>query len=320
MRILLTASPGGAGHVFPLVPLAWALRCSGHEILLATAGHETALGPGAGLTTIDVAPGLDMNALIAATFRNADGSAREGLPRELAIALFATASREMLDGTRSCVDIWSPDVVIYESMHGAGAVAAAERGIPAVEHAIVWASPPGVLVSAMWPSLAGGAPHVPPVAAIGVAPPSLASVPDPGWSVRPVPYTGGAVVPADVLAPPEQPRVLLTMGSVVPRTGGLGLMRELVGALAHEPMEVLVALGEDPAQLGPLPASVRAHPWVPLTAALPQCAAIVHHGGAGTCLAALAAGVPQVIIPKAPTSSSMPTRSSRTRMCAAQYC
>jgi hypothetical protein len=75
---------------------------------------------------------------------------------------------------------------------------------PAVEHATAWASPPGALVSAMWPALAGAAPYVPPVAAIGIAPPSLASVPDPGWSVRPVPYTGGAVVPSDVLMPPEQ--------------------------------------------------------------------------------------------------------------------
>ena len=31
--------------------------------------------------------------------------------------------------------------MIYESMHGAGAVVAAQRGIPAVEHAVVWAAP-----------------------------------------------------------------------------------------------------------------------------------------------------------------------------------
>ena len=297
MRILLTVAPG-AGHLFPLVPLAWALRALGHEIVLATAGQGTVLGPRAGLTTVDVAPDVDMSELIAATLGGAGGSARTGLPRERAIALFTTISREMLDGTRRCVDIWSPDVVIYESMHGAGAVAAAERGIPAVEHAIVWAAPPGALVSAMWPALTGGAPYVPAIAAIGVAPPRLAPAPDPGWSVRPVPYTGGAVVPADVLAAPRRPRVLVTMGSVVPRTGGVGLLRELVDALAEESIEVLVALGEDPARLGPLPASVRAHPWVPLTAALPQCAAVVHHGGAGTCLAGLAAGVPQIILPQ----------------------
>lgn len=294
MRILLTVAPGGAGHLFPLVPLAWALRSSGHEVLLATAGQGTVLGPAAGLSTVDVAPGLDMGELIAATF----GDTPTGLPRERAVALFATTSREMLEGTRRCVDLWSPDVVIYESMQGAGAVVAAERGIPAVEHAIVWAAPPGALVSAMWPALTGGASPVPAVAAIGVAPPSLAPVPEPGWSVRPVPYTGGAVVPSDVLAAPRQPRVLVTMGSVVPRTGGVGLLRELVDTLAEEPVEVLVALGANPAELGPLPASVSAHPWIPLTAALPHCAVIVHHGGAGTCLAALAAGIPQVILPQ----------------------
>jgi UDP:flavonoid glycosyltransferase YjiC (YdhE family) len=114
-----------------------------------------------------------------------------------------------------------------------------------------------------------------------------------------VPYTGGAVVPDDVLAAPQNPRVLLTLGTVVSRNEGVGVVRELVDAIAQEPIEVLVALGGDPAQLGPLPDSVRAHPWLPLTVALPHCAAIVHHGGAGTCLAALAAGVPQVILPQA---------------------
>jgi EryCIII-like glycosyltransferase len=90
-------------------------------------------------------------------------------------------------------------------------------------------------------------------------------------------------------------------------------------ALAQEPMEDTVALGEDPAQLGPLPASVHAHPSVPLTAALPQCAAIVHHGGAGTCLAALTAGAPQVIIPQGADQFPTPIRSSRAdALCAAR--
>ena len=156
--------------------------------------------------------------------------------------LFTTVSREMLDGTRRCVDISSPDLVIYENMHGAGAVAAAEHGIPAVEHAIVWAAPPEAFVSAMWPALTGEAPHVPAVAAIGIAPPSLAPAPDPGWSIRPVPYTGGAVVPIDAGAT----RTTTCPGdrwapSVLPRTAGVGLLRELLGALAQEPVEVLVA-------------------------------------------------------------------------------
>lgn len=36
----------------------------------------------------------------------------------------------------------------------------------------------------------------------------------------------------------------------------------------------------------------------PLSSILPTCSAIVHHGGAGTALTALALGVPQLVIPQ----------------------
>lgn len=46
-----------------------------------------------------------------------------------------------------------------------------------------------------------------------------------------------------------------------------------------------------------LPPGVERFDYVPLGALLPRCAAIVHHGGIGTTAAALAAGIPQVIVP-----------------------
>jgi UDP:flavonoid glycosyltransferase YjiC (YdhE family) len=46
----------------------------------------------------------------------------------------------------------------------------------------------------------------------------------------------------------------------------------------------------------PLPANVRTVDWVPLPAVLTNCAGIVHHGGAGTTLAALHAGIPQMLV------------------------
>ena len=88
------------------------------------------------------------------------------------------------------------------------------------------------------------------------------------------------------------------MGSVVPRMGGMGTIRALVDALVGEPVDVLVALGIDPAELGTRPPSVHAYRWLPLTAALPHCSAVVHHGGAGTMLSALAFGVPQIVVPQ----------------------
>ena len=47
------------------------------------------------------------------------------------------------------------------------------------------------------------------------------------------------------------------------------------------------------------PASVHHADYVPLAALLPRCAALVHHGGVGTLAEALAAGVPQLVVPGA---------------------
>lgn len=297
--MLMVASPG-TGHVFPMVPLAWALRSAGHDVLLATTGDGVTVGPTAGLLTVDVAPGVDMAQVFRSTAQAMGGfgaTRSTAVSREQAVALFAEVSRVMLDGTRRCARTWRPDVVIYGALQGAGAVTAAELGIPGVEHVISPAAGSGELVAAMWSRLADSEP-VAPVAGIGIVPPSLAPSPSPGWAMRAVPYAGGAVVPDGVLEPPQRPRVLVTMGTVAPRMGGVGIVRELVDAVAEQPVEVLVALGSDPADLGTLPPSVHAYRWLPLTAALPQCAAVVHHGGAGTMICALAAGVPQVVVPQ----------------------
>lgn len=46
-----------------------------------------------------------------------------------------------------------------------------------------------------------------------------------------------------------------------------------------------------------LPAAVRHEPYAPFSSLLPRCAAIVHHGGIGTCAQGLAAGIPQLTMP-----------------------
>ena len=46
-----------------------------------------------------------------------------------------------------------------------------------------------------------------------------------------------------------------------------------------------------------LPANVHLAPWVNHTRLLPRCAAVVTAGGAATIVAALAAGVPLVVVP-----------------------
>src|SRR5262249_53944037 len=55
-----------------------------------------------------------------------------------------------------------------------------------------------------------------------------------------------------------------------------------------------------PEQLpAPLPPTIRHFNFIPFSQVLPQAAALVHHGGIGTSAQALAAGVPQVVMPLA---------------------
>ena len=48
-----------------------------------------------------------------------------------------------------------------------------------------------------------------------------------------------------------------------------------------------------------LPAGVQHFGFVPFSQILPKAAALVHHGGIGTCAQGLAAGVPQLVMPLA---------------------
>jgi rhamnosyltransferase subunit B len=58
-----------------------------------------------------------------------------------------------------------------------------------------------------------------------------------------------------------------------------------------------VLLTRYPAQLPLLPAHVHHETFAPLSALLPRCAALVHHGGVGTLAQGLAAGIPQLTMP-----------------------
>jgi UDP:flavonoid glycosyltransferase YjiC (YdhE family) len=60
----------------------------------------------------------------------------------------------------------------------------------------------------------------------------------------------------------------------------------------------------------PLPAGVRHFTYVPFSQVFPRAAAAVHHGGVGTTAQALAAGVPQLIMP---LSHDQPDNAARVR-------
>jgi MGT family glycosyltransferase len=60
---------------------------------------------------------------------------------------------------------------------------------------------------------------------------------------------------------------------------------------------VTVGRDGDPGQFGPQPRNVRIEQYIPLTLLFPRCDLVISHGGSNTMMAALAHGIPQVMVP-----------------------
>ena len=98
--------------------------------------------------------------------------------------------------------------------------------------------------------------------------------------------------------PDASPWVHVTASTVA--GSDAGLLRAAVRGLAGRSVEVIAtSAGEVPADLRPpaLPSNVHLTEWVNHARLLPRCSAVVTPGGAGTIVAALAAGVPLVVVP-----------------------
>ncbi|MEV7093511.1 glycosyltransferase [Amycolatopsis sp. NPDC051045] len=177
-----------------------------------------------------------------------------------------------------------PDLVV----HGWGvpevAVAARRAGIPALWHGF----------GRMFPSGIGferpdGGRH------LDICPPSLQ---DEAFlatadriALRPVPFAE----PGRFERPPA-PFTHLTLGTAF---GTPEVLTAAIRGLAALGGHVVVATGRvRPQELGSVPDHVTLHPWVPQAEVLPHAALVVHHGGSGTTLGALAAGVPQLVLPQ----------------------
>ena len=112
-------------------------------------------------------------------------------------------------------------------------------------------------------------------------------------------------VPAESRLPadwgdPAEPLVYVSYGSVAARQPEFAPMYEAtLRALADLPVRVLMTTGQglDPADLEPIPPNSHIEQWWPQEAAMGKAAAVVGHGGFGTTMASLSAGVPQVVLP-----------------------
>nr|BAM98962.1 putative rhamnosyltransferase [Streptosporangium amethystogenes] len=328
MRVLFTTTPG-LGHMFPVVSLAWALRASGHDILVAAAGrregHVQAMAD-AGLPVVEVLTVDKANRAFAAGVvawmknegRGMTGRrewprmagkelARNGGGLESVARMYGPLSAAMADKVVSVAERWRPDLIVHTPLEGAGQLAAAKLGVPAVEQPFGFsrnekAAP--VLRRAMDEVYRAHGVSGPPErrVALSVAPRSMAGEVAGAWPMRYVPYNGGGVQADWLRVRPERPRVALTLGSVVVNWHDeLGPLSWVVEVAKNVDAEFVLAVGNDvdPAQLGKLPENVRPAGYVPLTQLLATCSASVHHGGSGSTMAPLDAGIPQLLLPQA---------------------
>lgn len=311
MRVLF-ATTRGAGHLGPLVPLAEACVRRGHEVLVVGPVSAAALATRSRLPyrSVPEPPARQLADAYAPVWSRASSPGAEYVIRELFVGLQARTS---LFGMMATVAEWRPDVIVRESCEFASMVAAERFGVPQVQF--------GIHLSAQIDAdelfLTAASTAVDELRAlVGVAP-------DPGAErARRVPIFTHAprslddpAAPAPVRvrrfrhpgqpAPARErvqrpPLVYVSFGSEAPASEHFpGVYRETVHALAELPVRVLVTIGDrrQPAELGPLPPMVRIERWASQAAVMRQAAAMVGHGGSGSTLIALTAGVPQALIP-----------------------
>jgi UDP:flavonoid glycosyltransferase YjiC (YdhE family) len=82
--------------------------------------------------------------------------------------------------------------------------------------------------------------------------------------------------------------------------GAVEVISRAIAEIAPLDVDILVTVGPegDPTLLGEVPSNVHVERFVAQSAVLPMVDLIVQHGGTGTVLGALAAGLPQLVLPQ----------------------
>ncbi len=311
MRVLCSTTPM-EGVFAPFVPLGQALLRAGHDVLVATGPDLAERVRREGFAAAAAGP-TAMEAAMAALADPAVTGAAPGGDRHFGATMFgAVMAPAKLPVLRQLVDEYRPDLLVHAPVDLAAPLLAAERSLPAVTYGFGMPLDSRLVdaladrVAPLWraaglePDPCAGLfrdlyldPCPPRLRPPGSAPvntepirseiPGDRGAPLPGWAAR----LGGRRV------------VYVSLGTV-PFFNQPSTFVMLLSELAHEDLDLVVTVSElhDPAALGAQPGNVHVEQWLPLAALLPLCDAVVCHAGAGTTLAALAAGLPLVLVPQ----------------------
>jgi UDP:flavonoid glycosyltransferase YjiC (YdhE family) len=302
VRVLFTFA-GGRGHAEPLVPLAEAARAAGHAV--AFAGRAWVVGGlrARGFDGFADPPGPQDEPPPAGPLVELDPAREEAVLRDGFARRIAPGRAER---TLAVCAAWVPDVLVCDEVD-LGAMVAAERvRVPQATVTVIAAGsfvrrdlvaePLGDLRAAHGLAPDPGAAWPPGDLVLSPCPPSFR---DPA---HPLPPGAVAIRPEGVDVAPRRPAarrtVYATLGTAFNLESG-DLFERLVGALGDVDADAIVTVGRgvDPSRFGRRPAHVRIESDVPQAQVLPACDAVVSHGGSGTVVGALAAGLPQVLLP-----------------------
>ncbi|GHK04170.1 glycosyltransferase [Streptomyces sp. NPDC003753] len=304
MRVLVCSIPL-LGHLNPLLPLSWALRAEGHDVLVAT---------DEGFAPRVLERGLPVASLSPVPLREVMARDRAGRPvphTDEADRVWRSGRGWGRLGARHLAETvtlmrrWRPDLLVTDPVEYAGPLAAARLGIPWIEHGWGIRPVPEFALAAeeeLEPELTAyrlrGLPR--PTRVLDTCSPSLQRPGASGEPMRYIPVTGPAELPAWLDEPGRRPLVCLTFGSVLPSLAPdrmRALMTRLMHTLPALDVDVVVAVDPAGAQgLRPVPPGVVSVGWQPLDHVVPRCAVLVHYGASGMTMAAMAAGVPQVVL------------------------
>jgi UDP:flavonoid glycosyltransferase YjiC (YdhE family) len=223
----------------------------------------------------------------------------DGLP------LLIEATRQYVDRMIGVAELWRPDLVVHSQLQGGGPLAAAKLGVPAVEHgsSLLRTGDFYEHLAELMPETftTHGLTRLPrDRVTLDVAPPSMVAEMPGSWPMRYIPFNGGGLLPDTLADRPDRPRIAVTIGTNIMAPNMADLLGRTFAAAGDVGAEFVVLLSglTDQVDLGRVPANVRivTH-WLPLRSLLDTCTAILHHGGAGSILASLDAGVTQLVVP-----------------------
>ena len=311
MRVLFS-STRGAGHFNPLVPFARAFERAGHEVTFAGPPDLEGSVEAAGFRfrQFDAPSEEDLGPVWARVPQLSPDDANVVVIGDIFGRLNTTAALPKL---RAAIEEWRPDVVLRDPNEYASPIAAELHGVPHGRVAICLASAEDLALGVARDPVdairrAEGLPPDPDGEVMRGSP-WLTTFPR-GLDEGEMPDTHRFHDPAweeDAKELPDwwpdragDPLVYVTFGSVAgafPQT--LPAYGVALSAVADLPVRVLLTVGRDldMETLPEIPDNVHVEPWVPQQDVLRHAAAAVVHGGSGSTLGGLAAGVPLVVIP-----------------------